>query len=367
MRGVVLAADVHLREAGPWLRHPKIKNDQFIALDALTDLAVEMGHDLFVAGDLFDAAVPEPVCLRAVHEASERLNDAGSCFVYIQGDHDKRSPPYLNVSKTSKVRWLNDKTMTAGGLSIYGHDFCRDEELDETINKLHELKPDVFFCHLKWPEFVPSYGQTVTLDSIPVRQIWTGDFHMHLSEMYGSVRVLSPGSASPTSIDESLPRRCWLIDDGKPTSRVLPCRRIVRRTVLSEDDLVALLAPDSFDTLVYQPLTLPEDIRKPVVQIKFTSDISDAHIRITSALGDYVHLMLEPCKRTEGRSHMDSIDRRISTVELKDVIEEVAVDPWERRALLRLCSENDPKLALQELEEEFFSLGGKNVAECGTE
>ena len=326
----VIAADTHL-STRIWSERP-IEGDSYFALRQLTDLAVQHGADLVVAGDVLDRQRNRATPITRLFEQLDRLDRSGLTFYFVQGQHEMEPDPWCAAHRAST--WVHRRRFTLGGrIRCYGLDCLSADGLAEELQQVPG-DTDLLFAHQVWRDLMGNLGTPHgAFEQVPVvPRMVTGDYHVaceidSVGQDGQDLRVYSPGSTHMRSIDEPAQPHCLLMDAaGGLHWQPLKSRPFTRYRLTTEEELETAAAshiPEDIATLEGHAsnLELPEGIAKPIMRVEYSADLEDAARRIGRAVGSAAHLFLQERpghlieRALDEDSSVGSSDEAIATLE----------------------------------------------------
>lgn len=356
-------ADAHVVER-IWAHRP-IQGDAMYGVRQVFSLAQERNFPWVIgAGDLLDSRSNRsaPICFWQ----SLLSSVDGIKFGYVQGNHEYDNPPWLSGSP--EAFHLHKRVVSLGGLRIYGLDFQPQGVLQQ---ELDEVPPgtDVLIAHQAWLDMSrPGTSVQGQFADVPVvRMMVTGDLHKHqalqtVGKDHQRLTVLSPGSTTMTAIDNQPEQLVYLIyDDLSYESVQLKSRPYLQSPVLgSEEELSQFLKrlPVILEKAWQRSsdMALPEEIRKPLLRIRYSPLLTEAHDQLTKAAGDRAHLHWKeilPDSLANPRED-DQIPEAFETVEeaLAEYVRERP--PHIAEDLLALVGSTDLSSTVEQIENRFF-------------
>jgi hypothetical protein len=189
---------------------------------------------------------------------------------YVLGNHD-RGRDWLSPFGPYAIRVDNQKVTTQNGHSITGLSFVDHQEFPRRVANLPPT--DVGLYHQSFLNFAG--GRGISESILPPHKLAIcGDTHVRkvIHPEPGPQLVLSPGPLVPQSIAELEPSVVWSVSqDFQVKPLTLSSRRFLRFDVKCEADADrAAIAMAAID----QDISMPGELRKPVVQIKMSVQIS---------------------------------------------------------------------------------------------
>ena len=307
----VFAADCHLAVRAI-NKHRNMMWDAHTSFDEIVNYCINHDLPLVLGGDTFDSRKPDSSSVIFFQKQITKMEAMGLPVYFIQGNHDRLHTPWLEVS--SWPTHIHNKPIKIGSHRLAGMDWTPVDQVQEEVKcatsaGLEEL-PDVFIGHQVWKEF--NYGaQEMSLAAdIPgwIQLALVGDYHKYEDRLIGNgptdehkLHVISPGSIALQSIDEPEHKHFIVVHDDLAVKRVrLQTRPVYRQRLLTGDDLDRFV----LETVIClqrenEYIRLPEEIRKPILEIRYTANLPEAYKRLKSATGDDFFTWLIPIKSEE--------------------------------------------------------------------
>jgi hypothetical protein len=289
MPGFILASDWHLSRL-TWQHRPKIVGDSFFALAQVVDACIERRATLLAPGDLFDKDRPDSAAVACMSEQMSRMQAAGLLVYYVQGQHEKASPPWLHSHAWPEH--LDDKVLRIPGVAgfICGIDWCPREVFAERIQAVQEDSARFLLCHQVWTEHM---GAVVTVPEANVHQLGniemslSGDYHKHQITRWetqsGCKLLVSPGAISVRNLGELGEKHIFYFNDDKFESVALG-RRPQIRLAITAANLDQLGTVRSQLAELGRPM--PEYMRRPICVFQYPAELEGAFQRINELFGD---------------------------------------------------------------------------------
>lgn len=345
MHRLLLTADWHL-DRRAWARHPDATGDAFYALHQIRLLAAEYNVPVVAAGDLFDAADPDSY---TVSLAVDALNLFPAPVYFVQGQHERSTPPWLNLS--DRAVYLHARRVEVNGFSLSGWDYCAD--VGEAHQFLVAHPADLFVTHQVWAEAMDTAARsTGKLADLPVGcyRVLSGDYHEHRVTRHPreggpDVELISPGSTHFRSVNEHPLKAVFLMRaDGQLDTVRLDCRPVRSWTLRSEADLAGLLARPDDDLFDRHP-NRPAEIDRPVLSVGVAAGVHAAAERLRERF-PLAHLFVRP---QAGDKEVDRPppDRRSTGPGgvVARCLEALPVEPAVKADALSLLTATDPAAA----------------------
>ena len=293
----LIFADLHQAE-GAWAHRP-IKGDAYFAFEQIVNYALEPSNgiaELIGLGDLLDVNRPGSEPMEKLSEQMYRLEQKQKCVRYVQGQHEMADPPWLSLFRNTVH--MHGKMLSYD--KAYGLDFRPTGVLQQ---ELAAIPPDAkaLFTHQVWSDLM-RFGGNGTFSEVPyVNWIFTGDYHVWVDKKFvgadgQTIRVISPGACCSQSIDEPA-EHYFAVWDGKTLTQVplLSRPHLGCYTFETESDLANIdrLEQKLKEAEAWAGDALPENIRKPLVQVKVGEGVPGALLQVRKLLQDRAHLFAQ--------------------------------------------------------------------------
>lgn len=299
MTPLLLTADWHLDRAA-WGRHPDATGDSLYALRQIVDHAARLDCPVIAAGDVFDTAEPDSA---TVHAAVGELDRLGLPVYFVQGQHERASPPWLALSPHAVH--LHARRVRLDGITIAGWDYCPD--LSEAKSFLLNDPVDLFVTHQVFAEvMLSSVRSTGRLADIPptVVRVVSGDYHQHRVTSHAryqapDVELISPGSTHFRSVNEPPLKAVYHLDaQGRLHTLPLDTRPVRQFKAHTDDELAAIVAASDDALFGPCPSSRPADLNRPVVHVRVGRLVTDASDRLRARFPT-AHLHVTPIPDSE--------------------------------------------------------------------
>jgi len=357
----VFCADLHLAD-GAWTSRPDIYGDAYYSLQQIIDYCVAQHLPLVIGGDVLDVKRNTAQPIRELYEAMQRMADAQLPVYYIQGQHELDR----NVSWLSVHPWpqnVNQKTFEINGVKLYGIDWLPRNDIQAAFT---QVPPDtaILVCHQVWKDFMKNIGRpecTLT-DVHHVTRVLSGDFHVtkieySVNAQAQPIALISAGSTCMQDISESSEKHFYLVTTDSAGTlgfelQPLKTRPMANYVVATQAELDELCASvfGAHITRMYDP-TLPVNISKPLVRVKFDKNIPDAYLRISTAIGESAHLFCDAIvDKTRGDQE---INRTVTKNDLATALGELLAGHPEALNLATALVDSTASSPSMELESQF--------------
>lgn len=339
MDGFAWTSDWHLSRL-TWQHRPRLTGDSFFALQQIVRFCRDRKCALLAGGDLLDKDRPDSAAIVELCQLMSQMAEAGLPVYYIQGQHERASPPWL--ASHGWPQHVHERAVSLPGGLMYGLDWQPATQLAEALARVPE-GTRFFMCHQVWMEFMGNITQPEgSVHSVPHAQyVLTGDYHQHVSvecrAATGVRHVVSPGAMSLRNLGEP-PEKAfwhWSTTRGGFESVPLLSRPYIRATVTDVSQVPQLKAAG-----LAAAQGLPAEIATPIYRLQYPADSSGLFEAINHELGQ-AHLWLEELT-TEAPAEQIVLDRDdVATKSLSDIIRENITDAAVQADLLQLIAATD--------------------------
>lgn len=305
---VVIVADAHLR-LRTWTTHPTLQRDSFFAFSQAVDYALAHSsvQQFILLGDNTDINGDPPDSVSAVlqflRQQFDRLAEQSIPVAYINAQHDMTSPSWEAAIHSAPTHISG--ALQVSGRRCYAMDYTHSDKLAAAVAQI-PADTEWVFCHQVWQEFVgPQIPADASFDVFKklkkLEFVFTGDFHQAVAWDGGQFTAVSPGSGCLQEVSEPPEKSFLVLMEEAGTGRIhlhrekVKTRPIYRwRDVATEEKLASIL--EQLHAVALQPddESLWEDIRKPIVSIRYSTELTEAKQRLETELGNDFHLFLKP-------------------------------------------------------------------------
>jgi len=299
----VFCADTHLAD-GAWTSRPAIYGDAYYSFAQIADYCIQHKLPLILGGDVLEkksnAARPIAMLCREL----SRLQAENVPVYYIQGNHEyDRNAPWLSVHPWPQH--IHKRAVEIGGVRVYGLDWLPKGDIQTALSEI-PADTEILITHQVWQDFMKNVGRTECslTDVHHAKIVLAGDFHVTETVVGVNAQnqptvMLSPGSTCMQDISEASDKYFFELirrSNGELYcgNKQLKTRRFSSYTVKDAETLDRLCAGEFTSAIQDMTLdTLPEEIRKPLIRVKFDKRLPDAHLRISTAIGESAHLFCD--------------------------------------------------------------------------
>lgn len=374
---MVLSSDWHLAPLS-WKKHPRITKDAYHSLSQIVDLAINLNVPLIGAGDLFDVKTPPAESVIHCHNEMEALAKAGLNMYYVQGQHEMSDPPWLTLCKNAiHIDSFVDnpetpKIFDINGISVCGMDICQSPlNFSLLLNRLIDAAPkdkfDLYVTHQVWGDFIKKGDEPYLLKNANfAKVVYTGDFHKDLILNVNNTVCISSGSINMQANNEPPVKRVFVLnDDLSVTDHYLKTRPFVCLEIKTEDHFKFVMDTDK-EALIsdWDFNGIPEEIRTPLIVIKYQNTITNAFFSLKDKFKDWNH-EINPTDFSSVEMTA-SVERREirELVDIGDCVAKCGVSPdcVTYADALRIFNSSDVESELKIMRSEHLEKGADNVS-----
>lgn len=298
--------DTHLTRS-VWVKHPDLFGDAHESFRQIIDQCLAMRIPLVLLGDIFDSANPEAEDVVFFSQQMERMARQQLMVFYIKGNHDD-TPVGWPAVHPWPIHMVGG-TYCLGPFHVVGLDYHKYGELAPALQAVPIEYPLDFLCtHQAWSEIMRIGHADGSLTQVHrATRVLTGDYHVNgmwtaVNAQGQPLQAWSPGSIAMQALNEPPVKFFGLVseDRGQAVVSNLP----LQTRPFFDIRLPTVDMLDQFVTYVtggqmVVPPGLPEVIAKPIVRVRYSTDIPDAYDRIMAACGTQFHLFDEPVPSQE--------------------------------------------------------------------
>jgi hypothetical protein len=346
---------------GAWSSRPAIYGDSYYSFDQIVDYCINHKLPMIMGGDILEKKQNLARPIAKLCAGLSRMQAAEVPVYYIQGNHEyDRNAPWLSVHEwpihIHRMPWL------VRGAKVYGLDWLPRGEIQEAFKEV-PADTEILITHQVWKDLMGNVGrpECELTDVHHAQTVLAGDFHMtkivNSTNAQGqTITMLSPGSTCMQDIGE-VPEKSFFVVGRVPTTGqitfapvALNTRKFLGYTVKDQETLDKLCAGEFVrDVQAAASALLPEEIQKPLVRVKFDKRLPDAHLRITTAVGEAAHLFCDAIvDKTRGE---EETNRAVTKNDLVLTLEELLREAPESLQVAMLLLNSDSPAA--ELEKHF--------------
>jgi hypothetical protein len=359
----VFCADLHLVD-GAWSSRPAIYGDSYYSFEQIIDYCIAHKLPMIMGGDILEKKQNLARPIAKLCAGLSRMQAADVPVYYIQGNHEyDRNAPWLSVHE-----WpihMHEARFDINGVSVCGFDWLPRGEIQEAFKRV-PANVDILITHQVWKDLMGNVGrpECELTDVHHVQTVLAGDFHItktvESTNAQGQpIQMLSPGSTCMQDIGEAPDKSFFVIERIPTTGAIvftpmqLKTRKFLGYTVKDQETLDKLCAGEFIrDIQAVSTALLPEEIRKPLVRVKFDKRLPDAHLRITTAVGEAAHLF---CDAIVDKNRGEEETNRVVTkndlvLTLEDLLREA---PESFQLAMALLSSSSPAADLEKHFAEF--------------
>lgn len=312
----LVTADWHIRKFDRvWYRRDTLCGDTAWGIKQVLQQAEKFDvRRVLLLGDVFELKLQQSDCLAVMREALDKLQHQQRAVYYIQGQHERSSPPLLSAMH----QWpqhLDGRTITMqGDVKIYGLDYKPPNEVKAALEAIPS-DTDILATHQVWKDFMgESRGDAWFHWASAPQYIFTGDFHQTLWEQRGDKQIMSPGSLCMQKVDEPSCKSVYILWDNMTAEAIpLHTRGYYEARIHSPEDLDRFL-----DTWNEHPARspkqgVPPEVATSIIRVWYRADIPEARERLEARVRLDAHLFTKVVPVEDQQVTADA-DRRIQAV-----------------------------------------------------
>ena len=331
----VFCADLHLAD-GAWASRPGIYGDSYYSLQQIVEYCIANNLPLVIGGDVLDVKRNSPRPVQKLCQAMADMSTAKLPVYYIQGQHELDR----NVTWMSVQPWpqnVNKRQFEVAGVKLYGIDWLPRGDIQAAFEEA-PADTDMLVCHQVWKDLMKNIGRPECClnDVHHVAHVLSGDFHVTKIERSANaqgapIQIISPGSTCMQDISESPEKYFFVVEKDDVGAFVFtPVQlrtRAMRGYTVTDAQVLDDLCAGGFEADIAEMLdaTLPAEINKPLIRVKFDKHIPDAFLRISTAVGDAAHLFCDAIvDKTRGQEETNrAVTKNDLTTAINDLLGDI--------------------------------------------
>lgn len=253
------------------------------------------------AGDIFDSNHPKVRALHELKKINNILNDKKCVMYYVEGNHDKSSPHYIDLFSTDScygIKLLKDGVINniKPNVNLIGFSEQPKAELFSKIASIdiNSIKDNtnILMLHASCRDFCEGFfsESAISINEIPnlnyFKYIVIGDTHVHNKIVLDNETVvMSPGSIEMVSASEDVDKSVYALNikTGNITDLPIKTRKCVKVELKTEIDLDNFIA-DFINTMPKDNIIIYVTVNKEILGIgrvlKIEEDYPDVIIRV---------------------------------------------------------------------------------------
>jgi DNA repair exonuclease SbcCD nuclease subunit len=366
---VLFTSDLHLSDT-IW-KHRPIYGDSYESWNYIVEYALSNKVDaVILAGDLLDKQLNLAGPVYNLAKGIAALTNNNITVLYNQGQHEFQLETHWaqlgNVN--GNVFHLNLEAPVfdckfSNGLQIAGFDYCNAKTLAEKLEFVAKSPGEfLLVCHQVWKDFMGDLGNPQgCFDDVPanVRYLLTGDYHDHICKYHGEnkLTVLSPGSTHMRSLSEP-PNKYFFVAESdakdsdsrklKITSIPIPTRSYYDFNTKHPSTLTPLKLEKAIAKVLAQPISLAEELKKPLIKIVHKPEDNELVNRIKEKYSNdaYLFFKLEGLAVTNLADDKTADTAKLTLMECLDDEVDKIKEPAAYELASRLLSGGDPSIIL---------------------
>jgi len=261
------------------------------AFSHIINKACELEVDTIVgAGDLIDVKKPTPAVANFIRQQLDQAKDCGITFAFIQGQHElSRDVPWFSAMHSGTEHIDGALLYLSETVPVYAIDWQPASKVADAIAEIPD-EASIIVMHQVWKQFMGiQCAAEASFSQIPGtgKLLFTGDYHFNMDAVYDGrddpLRVISPGSTNIRAINEPGDKYFYVLyDNGEFEACSIPSRlkqEVRVRDAQEVSDFCSnwpMLHQDMMDISA----TLPEELRYPLLWLKYPIDMPEAFTEI---------------------------------------------------------------------------------------
>lgn len=212
------------------------------------------GSKILNAGDIFDSNRPRVRALYEVKKINDALAEKQCIMYYIEGNHDKSNPHYIDLLATGSCYGI--KLLRDGEINDIGNNTnligFSEQPKGELLSKIASLnlqeltgKSNILMLHISCRDFCDGFfsEHALSFSEIPnidyFDYVIIGDTHVHNKVKYKNTMMLSPGSLEMVSSAEDYKKSVFAINLKTKAITDLPVetRQCFKSTISTNEDI----------------------------------------------------------------------------------------------------------------------------------
>jgi predicted phosphodiesterase len=363
----LVTADWHVRKFDRvWYRRDTLRGDTSWGIKQVCKIAQEYSVPcVLLLGDLFDQKLQQSDALQAMREALDEFQRADRAVYYVQGQHERSSPPILSAMHQWPA-WIDGQIVTLpGGMTMTGLDYQSPKDVEAAMKSC--ARTDILATHQVWRDFMGEDRGDAWLHWSQSQCVLTGDYHKSFYRQEGRPHVLSPGSLCMQSIQEDPKKYVYILYDDMSAKQVqFPTRGYFEARIHDEAELEKFL-----DTWHQHPARMPKqgvppELMTNIIRVYYRENISGAFTRLTARIAGDAHLFVKqlPVEAPEpvGVDAAERIETVLSGGLVGCVRRYYAEDKAVCGDAVRLAEARDSRLS-----DTIFSIYKEKLGECDSE
>ena len=310
----LITADWHIRRHDQvWQQHPALLGDNTYGITQIAELIHARSIPrIFALGDIFEERPQHSDAIVLIRKFLDQWEKERVGVWYVQGQHERARPPLLSAIHDWPQTLVGYRLETPLGL-LTGLDYLSPTAVEVGLRTI-PAQIDVLATHQVWQHYFGENHAQANANWLPERtqHIWTGDCHQHRQDTFEGRTFTSPGPLAAQDLREFGPKGVWLLhEDGSWESVPLRTRRYHECRVETEEQLTQLL--DTWNESVYRvpQSDVPAQLQRPVLRVRYRSDLPEIKQKLESRLGVDVFLFLTPLPTPSIRRPEDEQRARI--------------------------------------------------------
>jgi len=291
---MLVTADWHIRRHDRvWVRRDDLFGDTAFGVFQVCGIAKKYEiPTVLLLGDLFEQKLQQSDALQLMRSALDKFQEQGTEVLYVQGQHEKSSPPILQAIH-AWPKHIHKQVVTIGGHSMYGLDYMPATNVEEELREMPQV--DILATHQVWRDFMGADIGDAWIGDCNARMVLTGDYHKTEHKLFSDRETISPGPLCMQSISEPAEKYVFIIYEDLSAKKVKLITRSKFDVCLRTEEQLE----DFIETWNKNPSRIPQsgvpnEIMRNLLRVEYSYGIPNARARIIARVGNSVHLFLKP-------------------------------------------------------------------------
>jgi hypothetical protein len=298
----LVTADWHVRKHDRiWSRRAEIYGDGAYGMQQVIELARKHNTpDVIIAGDVLEDKLQPSDATYALRLCLDHLEEDGRRILYVQGQHEKSTPPWLRALHKAPMHVHHQLVSARGAPDIryYGLDYEDALRAPAALQQI-PAEANVLVTHQVWKETMGEERGLASMVDVPrnIALTISGDYHKAMHSRFGQSMFLSPGPLCMQDLREAGPKSVYvLFDNLSIVQEPLRCRQCFEFDINTDDELDEFVSTWHESAARIPQAFVPPHIARNIVRVKCSTNIPHAKAKLTSALAPDVHLFVTPVR-----------------------------------------------------------------------
>lgn len=307
---LAIASDVHIREH-TWASRPNLFGDSYYSLDQIRRYCIKNNLPLLLPGDIFQANKPTSEDVEWFRDVMDDMQLYGLPVYFIQGQHDRATPPWPTAIHSWPVSIHNNRIQLAPDIAVLGFDNMGQTELEIALDGMDPV--EILVLHQMAHEVFPHEGSwNLKLDWVKdkAKVVALGDYHEPVT--FGeNPTAFYTGSMHLQSTSEPTNKSFVVLEYDTQTGITLKRIPLVTRRVITANidsaERLSEFAAGITEILAKLHSSQPDDIKLskraayfenivtvPILLVNYSKDVVGVESTVRSVCGDRFHIWLLP-------------------------------------------------------------------------